>query len=122
LAHLALPPEAITAAVDELTRDRSAMWLLTANREVHRVLTDWIAVSVVDPESPPSSPALLSQREKGAQPVPLPLGGAIGSIEGRDDRQRRRRPRMAEAYPPDLQEEAVKTVLAQAELLCAEWV
>ena len=25
-------------------------------------------------------------------------------------------------YPPDLQEEAVKTFLAQAELLCAEWV
>jgi type I restriction enzyme, R subunit len=25
-------------------------------------------------------------------------------------------------YPPDLQEEAVKTVLAQAELLCAAWV
>jgi type I restriction enzyme R subunit len=25
-------------------------------------------------------------------------------------------------YPPDLQEEAVKTVLLQAELLCAEWV
>jgi type I restriction enzyme R subunit len=25
-------------------------------------------------------------------------------------------------YPPDLQEEAVKTVLRQAELLCAEWV
>ena len=25
-------------------------------------------------------------------------------------------------YPPDLQEEAVKTVLAQAELLCAEWM
>ena len=25
-------------------------------------------------------------------------------------------------YPPDLQEEAVKTVLGQAELLCAEWV
>ena len=25
-------------------------------------------------------------------------------------------------YPPDLQEEAVKTVLAQAELLCTEWV
>jgi hypothetical protein len=24
-------------------------------------------------------------------------------------------------YPPDLQEEAVKTVLRQAELLCAEW-
>jgi type I restriction enzyme, R subunit len=25
-------------------------------------------------------------------------------------------------YPPDLEAEAVKTVLAQAELLCAEWV
>ena len=25
-------------------------------------------------------------------------------------------------YPPNLQDEAVKTVLAQAELLCAEWV
>jgi type I restriction enzyme, R subunit len=25
-------------------------------------------------------------------------------------------------YPPDLQEEAVKTVLAQAELICSEWV
>lgn len=25
-------------------------------------------------------------------------------------------------YPPDLQEEAVQTVLKQAELLCAEWV
>ena len=24
-------------------------------------------------------------------------------------------------YPPDLQEDAVKTVLLQAELLCAEW-
>jgi type I restriction enzyme R subunit len=26
------------------------------------------------------------------------------------------------AYPPDLQEEAVKTVLMQAELLCVDWV
>jgi type I restriction enzyme R subunit len=25
-------------------------------------------------------------------------------------------------YPPDLQEDAVKTVLAQAELLCNQWV
>ncbi len=24
-------------------------------------------------------------------------------------------------YPPDLQEDAVKTVLQQAELLCADW-
>ena len=27
----------------------------------------------------------------------------------------------ADGYPPDLQEEAVKTVLAQAELVCGEW-
>jgi type I restriction enzyme R subunit len=25
-------------------------------------------------------------------------------------------------YPPDLQEDAIKTVLMQAELLCADWV
>ena len=34
----ALPPEAITAAVDELTRDRSAMSLEAANREVYLLL------------------------------------------------------------------------------------
>lgn len=28
---------------------------------------------------------------------------------------------MATDYPPDLQEDAVKTVLQQAELLCADW-
>jgi type I restriction enzyme R subunit len=26
------------------------------------------------------------------------------------------------SYPPDLPDDAVKTVLAQAELLCADWV
>ncbi len=35
MGHQALPPEAITAAVDELTRDRSAMSLEAANREVY---------------------------------------------------------------------------------------
>ncbi len=35
--NAALPSEAITAAVDELTRDRSAMSLEAANREVYRV-------------------------------------------------------------------------------------
>ena len=29
--------------------------------------------------------------------------------------------RFRQLYPPDLQDEAVKTVLAQANLLCAEW-
>ena len=46
----ALPPEAITAAVDELTRDRSAMSLEAANREVYRLLQEGIKVAVPDRE------------------------------------------------------------------------
>src|ERR1035438_9698232 len=46
----ALPPEAITAAVDELTRDRSAMSLEAANREVYLLLKEDIKVSVPDKE------------------------------------------------------------------------
>ena len=44
----ALPPEATTAAVDELTRDRSAMSLEAANREGYLLLKDSIKVSVPD--------------------------------------------------------------------------
>ena len=46
----ALPPEAITAAMDELTRDRSAMLLEQANREVYLLLKEGIKVSVPDKE------------------------------------------------------------------------
>ncbi|MGA7950864.1 MAG: type I restriction endonuclease subunit R [Thiobacillaceae bacterium] len=46
----ALPPEAISNAVDELTRDRSAMSLEAANREVYRLLKEGITVSVPDRE------------------------------------------------------------------------
>ena len=46
----ALPPEAINTAVDELTRDRSAMSLEAANREVYRLLKEGITVSVPDRE------------------------------------------------------------------------
>ena len=45
-----LPPEAIATAIDELTRDRSAMSLEAANREVYRLLKDGIPVSVPDRE------------------------------------------------------------------------
>jgi len=68
-----LPPEAITAAMDELVRDRSAMGLPAANREVYRLLKDGIAVSVVDPETPPSSPALFPAGE-GRAAVPSTSG------------------------------------------------
>src|ERR1039457_31699 len=44
----ALPPEAINAAVDELTRDRSAMSLEAANHEVYLLLKEGIKVSVPD--------------------------------------------------------------------------
>jgi hypothetical protein len=46
----ALPPEALANAVDELTRDRSAMSLEAANREVYRLLKEGITVSVPDRE------------------------------------------------------------------------
>ena len=50
LFNPALPPEAISTAIDELTRDRSAMSLEGANREVYRLLKEGIAVSVPDRE------------------------------------------------------------------------
>jgi type I restriction enzyme R subunit len=46
----ALPPEAINTAIDELARDRSAMSMEAANREIYRLLKDGIPVSVPDRE------------------------------------------------------------------------
>jgi type I restriction enzyme R subunit len=45
-----LPPEAITTAVDELTRERSAMSTEAANREVYLLLKEGIKVSVPNRE------------------------------------------------------------------------
>lgn len=45
-----LPPEAIAAALDEVIRDRSAMSLEAANRDVYRLLKDGIKVSIPDRE------------------------------------------------------------------------
>jgi len=45
-----LPAEAITKAIDELTRNRSAMSLESANREVYQFLKEGITVSIPDPE------------------------------------------------------------------------
>jgi type I site-specific restriction-modification system R (restriction) subunit len=81
----ALPPEAITAAVDELTRDRSAMSLPAANREIYALIKDGIRVSIVQPEDSPSSPALLPGGE-GSSSAPSPAGrGKQG--EGRGGQQ-----------------------------------
>ncbi len=43
-----LPPEAISAAVDELSRDRSAMLPTAANRELWKLMRDGVKVSVPD--------------------------------------------------------------------------
>jgi len=43
-----LPPEAINAAVDELSRDRSAMLPAAANRELWELMRDGVKVSVPD--------------------------------------------------------------------------
>jgi type I restriction enzyme R subunit len=45
-----LPPAAVDTAIDELTRDRSAMILAAANREVYELLKQGIPVSVPDRE------------------------------------------------------------------------
>jgi type I restriction enzyme, R subunit len=45
-----LPPEAISGAIDELTRDRSAMSLAAANRDVYSLLKEGVPVSVPDRE------------------------------------------------------------------------
>lgn len=45
-----LPAEAITAAIDELSRDRSAMGLAAANREIHTLITQGVSVSIPDHE------------------------------------------------------------------------
>jgi type I restriction enzyme R subunit len=45
-----LPAEAIQTAIDDLARDRSAMSLEAANREIYRLLKEGIPVSVPDRE------------------------------------------------------------------------
>jgi len=45
-----VPPEAVTAAVEELTRDRSAMSFSAANRELYLLLKEGVKVSVADRE------------------------------------------------------------------------
>ena len=46
-----VPAEAMQTAIDELARDRSAMSLEAANREVYRLLKDGIPVSIPDREA-----------------------------------------------------------------------
>ena len=52
-----LPAEAIQTAIDEIARDRSAMSLVAANREIYTLLKEGIAVSIPDREAPTPSPS-----------------------------------------------------------------
>jgi type I restriction enzyme R subunit len=45
-----LPPAARTAAIDELTRDRAAMSLVAANRELYHLCKEGISVAIPDAE------------------------------------------------------------------------
>jgi type I restriction enzyme, R subunit len=67
-----LPAEVITAAIDELTRERSAMSQEAANRELYALLKEGIRVSVPDIEpsrapSPQPSPASGRGSQSGGQ-------------------------------------------------------
>jgi type I restriction enzyme R subunit len=66
----ALPPEAIVADIDELTRDRSAMLLEQANREVYRVLKEGIPVSVADNGETGRAELPLRQGKSGGAATP----------------------------------------------------
>ncbi len=44
------PPEAINQAIEELTRDRSRMSSVAANREIYHLLKNGVRVPVPDPE------------------------------------------------------------------------
>lgn len=46
--NVGLPSEAIQSAIDEVTRDRSAMSIEAANREVYQLMKEGIAVSLPD--------------------------------------------------------------------------
>jgi len=63
-----LPPDAITAAMDELTRDRSAMSLEAANREVYLLIKEGIRVSVADTEPSPR-PSPRGRGSEGGQKI-----------------------------------------------------
>jgi type I restriction enzyme R subunit len=101
-----LPPDAITAAVDELTRDRSAMSLEAANRDVYQLLKHGILVSIVDTESlapsPRPSPSGRGSADGENSKSPLPLGeGAGGEGLPRGGGQRLERVRVLDWEHPE---------------------
>lgn len=77
-----LSSEAITAARDELVRDRLAMGLPAVNREVYRLFKEGIAVSVAD--SGDSTPGHTSS---GLRPPSLQCGEEIAAVPSTSGRR-----------------------------------
>ena len=69
------------------------------------------------------SAQLMYQRERESQlrDALRTIRNGIDAYKKASDSGRIKKDADKSGYPPDLQEEAVKTVLQQAELLCAEW-
>ena len=63
-----LPADAINSAIDELARDRSAMSLAAANREVWELVRDGVKVLVPD-------------RERGGQKTEIDAGAVTEEVE-----------------------------------------
>ena len=80
-----LPPEAISNAIDELTRDRSAMSIPAANREIYTLIKDGICVSIAGPEPSPPAPSPRGRGGVRTQCTPLPLGEGAGGEGSRRD-------------------------------------
>ncbi len=84
-----LPAEAIQTASDELARDRSAMSLVAANREIYRLLKEGIPVSVPDREA--LTPDLSPARGRGGANPGAPARGGQSAHRGRVGAKPRRR-------------------------------
>ncbi|MBS2032898.1 MAG: type I restriction endonuclease subunit R [Deltaproteobacteria bacterium] len=52
--------EPVNAVVDELTRDRTAMGPAAASREIHRLVTEGVTISVKDPRTGKQEPRVVS--------------------------------------------------------------
>jgi len=70
-----LPPEAITTAMDDLTRDRSAMSLEAANREVYQLLKEGIKVSIAESEDGSAGTPRSDNSGSVGTPRPTNAGG-----------------------------------------------
>ena len=78
-----LPPEAIDAAIEALSLDRSAMSPAEANRQIYKLLKDGVRVQRTTPTPDPSGSAPSSFAPSPPAPLPkgegrIPIGRGLG--------------------------------------------